>query len=280
MNISATQSGIKIENVRDFNPLHTFTCGQCFRWEQEEDSSFTGVAHGKVLNVKLENKTLYLNNTDISEFNSLWKNYFDFDRDYTKIKKTLSNDPFLKTATEFGSGIRILKQDFFETLVSFIISANNNIPRIQKIINIFSKMYGEKLSYNGKEYYAFPSPENLSGITKDDLAPLHAGYRADYLADTINKFYSLSFDKINSMPLDEAKKVLCSLKGVGPKVCDCILLFAFAKFEVFPTDVWVKRVMNELYGCEENLVTRFGMDKFGHFSGLAQQYLFYWRRGA
>jgi len=269
-----------VSSVLHFNPAHTFLCGQCFRWEQEADQSFTGIAGGQVVNISHKDSTLTILNAAADDYEHFWKNYLDLERDYGEIKENLARDSIMKKAIRFGWGIRILRQDFFECLISFIVSANNNIPRIQGILNRFSEMYGDKLEFEGKTYYAFPRPEQLIGITEGDLAPLRAGYRARYLAETINSFCrgEISEEYIASLPPKEARRELCKICGVGPKVADCILLFSMGMFGVFPVDVWVRRVMSELYGCDENEAAAAGEGMFGPLSGIAQQYLFYWRR--
>ena len=275
-----SSNSVEIISADYFDPEQIFTCGQCFRWYEQPNGSFTGVAHGKVLNVEKRGKNIVFNNCNEQDYLKIWKNYFDLERDYGKIKKGLSADPILKDAVLYGSGIRILRQDFFEALISFIISANNNIPRIQGIINRFSALFGEKLEYNGDVFYAFPKPEALDGIKESDLAPLKSGYRAKYIVSAIKSYLRGEIDQkaISEMSAADAQKALCKISGVGPKVADCILLFSFGKFDVFPTDVWVKRVMGELYGCDEKDARETGYRIFGDNAGIAQQYLFYWRR--
>lgn len=266
---------IIFENITHFNPRHTFLCGQCFRWEEESDGSFTGIAGENAANISMDGNSLVICGGGTPEF---WENYLDLKRDYGKIQETLSKDTIMKTAIESGWGIRILKQDIFECLISFIISANNNIPRIKKIINKLSEMYGDKKKELGKTFYAFPKENQLFNIKAEDLAPLSAGYRAPYIAEAVKQFAGIDKEKIKTSPLVEARAELCKIKGVGPKVADCILLFSAGRFGVFPTDVWVKRVMRELYGFSENETARRGEEKYGELAGIAQQYLFYWRR--
>ena len=266
--------------IKSFDPEAIFTCGQCFRWHMESDGSFTGVANGRVLNVKRCGEEVTFNGCSGADFEKTWRKYFDLDRDYEKIKYDLSQNAALKSAVEYGGGIRILRQEFFETLLSFIISANNNIPRIQGIIEKMSRLWGEKICFCGKEYYTFPKPAALSGICAGDLAPLRAGYRASYIEKTVKSYADgeVVFEELCRMPTDKARRSLMSLCGVGPKVADCILLFSLGRFDVFPTDVWVKRVMRELFGCEEKNACAAGQKMFGENAGIAQQYLFYERR--
>ena len=276
----ALPDAVEIVSTDHFEPKQIFTCGQCFRWYEQPDASFTGVAHGRVINVRKHSGSIILGNCSEDDFLNIWTDYFDLKRDYNTIQKRLSTDKVLKQAVLYGGGIRILRQEFFEALISFIISANNNIPRIQGIIERFSALYGTRITYNGKDYYTFPAPEALRGITEKELAPLRSGYRAKYIADTVRAYLSGEIDTeaIASMSAGEAQKALCRISGVGPKVADCILLFSFGMFQTFPTDVWVKRVMGELYGCEEKDARKTGCSLFGENAGIAQQYLFYWRR--
>ena len=184
------------------------------------------------------------------------------------------NDDYLKTATEYGSGIRILNQNLWECIISFIISANNNIPRIQGIIERLCERYGDKLSYNNSTYYTFPCAEKITG----DLSFLRAGYRDSYIKDACRLAISNELDLkgILNMETADAQKCLMSVKGIGPKVADCILLFGLGKREVFPVDVWVKRSVETLYGEENGKTPRqFAKDNFGDLAGYAQQYLFY-----
>ena len=273
-------SCIKLSSVKHFEPKQIFECGQCFRWSLCEDGSFTGIAFGKVLNVSKNDNSIILKNCTEKDFLSVWKNYFDLDRDYGKIANSLSYDDALKTAVSYGSGIRILRQDFFEALISFIISANNNIPRIQGIIDRLCRMYGDSIPYNGELFYSFPSAEALKDATEYDLAPLKSGYRAKYIVNAVKSYLSgeIDIEKIKNSAPHEARRELCKISGVGPKVADCILLFSFGRFDAFPTDVWVKRVMKELYGCDEKDAAPTGFRLFGENAGIAQQYLFYWRR--
>lgn len=279
---------IILKNIKDFEPKHIFECGQAFRWSVEEDNSYTTVAYGKVINVKKENNDIILSNTNIDDFNNIWYHYFDLGKDYGEIKKELSKDPILKEATNFGEGIRILNQDPFEMVISFIISANNQIPRIKKSIELISKEYGEEKTGGSfgclSTYYSFPTPEQLSKAKPEDLREIcKVGFRDIRIVETSKIIANgeLELDKIFKMSRDEGKELLMTLPGVGPKVSDCILLFAFDKDEAFPVDVWVKRVMEHFYLKEETnvkLIGAHGARIFGSLAGFAQQYLFYYAR--
>ena len=281
--ITYKDNAVIVNDIYDFDPTHTFMCGQCFRWDMEEDGSYTGVAFSKVVNISCKETSVTIKNITPDEFNSQWKDYLDLDTDYNIIKKSLAEDKNVKSAMDFGWGIKILNQEIFECLLSFIISTQNAIPRIKKIVAKLSEMYGSKLEFNGKTYYSFPTISQLSNICEADLSPLKAGYRAAYIVDAVNKIKNgeVRLDMLKSMSYHEAKKELMKIKGVGPKVADCVLLFSCAKKEAFPIDVWVKRTMQTLYlggDAKEKDIAFFAAEKFGKYAGVAQQYLFYYAR--
>ena len=279
-----------LENVKSFEPKHIFECGQCFRWDEEPDGSYTGIVNNNVINVKKVDNTVYFTSLGADNLKELVDYYFDLGRDYEKIKETLSKiDEYLENSIKYGSGIRILNQDLWETIISFIISANNNIPRIKGIINRISMKYGNKIEWNGKEYYTFPTVENLAKATVEDLRNLGLGFRDVRVYDTTHKILNKEVDLEKLHQETDTQKVrdtLLTLSGVGPKVADCILLFSTLKrFDVFPIDVWVRRVMNELYIKNEDEtkvnkreIEKLAKEKYGDLEGLAQQYLFYWKR--
>ncbi len=281
-----------IKNIKSFEPKDIFECGQCFRWNKEDDESYTGVVENNVLNVKKENDSIIIKGMCSEDIEALCDKYFDLDTDYEEIKKTLSEiDDNLKTSIKYGEGIRILNQDAWEALISFIISANNNIPRIKGIIERISKKYGREIDWNGKKYYTFPTPKELSDATVKDLRELGLGFRDVRVFETTRMVNSKIIDVYELEKMQDVNKLreeLLKFSGVGPKVADCIMLFSMKKFEVFPIDVWVKRVMTELYfDTDKGLINvnpnnkkilEYAEEKFGRLAGLAQQYLFYWRR--
>ena len=280
-----------LENVKSFEPKHIFECGQCFRWDEEPDGSYTGIVKDNVINVKKVDNTVYFTSLGADNLKNLVDDYFDLGRDYEKIKETLSEiDEYLENSIRYGNGIRILNQDLWETIISFIISANNNIPRIKGIINRISQKYGNKIEWNGKEYYTFPTVENLAKATVEDLRNLGLGFRDVRVYETTHKILNKEVDleKLHQEPdTQKVRDTLLTLSGVGPKVADCILLFSTLKrFDVFPIDVWVRRVMNELYIKNEDAtkvnkreIEKLAKEKYGDLAGLAQQHLFYWKRG-
>ena len=278
-----------IENQESFKLKDIFECGQCFRWNENEDGSYTGVINNGVLNVEKQGEKIIFTGMLDGDIKEVVRFYFDLDRNYEEIKMQLSNiDKYLKTSVEYGKGIRILNQDLWETIISFIISANNNIPRIKGIIERISKKYGTEIEWNGKKYYIFPTPKQLGKATVEDLRSLGTGFRDIRIYETTQKVLSGEFNLKEVQKKDTlfAREELLTLSGVGPKVADCILLFSTLKrFDVFPIDVWVRRVMNELYIKNENEtkvskkdIMKIANEKFGNLEGLAQQYLFYWKR--
>ena len=282
---------IEVKNIDSFNLKHIFECGQCFRWNKNEDGSYTGIVGKNVINIKIENNTIIVKSYGEDDLQQLFDFYFDINRDYNEIKNTLKKiDNYMVESIKYGEGIRILNQDLWEMIISYIISANNNIPRIKGIIEKMCKKYGEKIVWNNNEYYTFPTVESLSKASVEDLRKLGLGFRDIRIYETTkmikeNKINLKELGKINNT--EEIREKLLQLSGVGPKVADCILLFSTLKrLDVFPIDVWVRRVMNELYIKKEDEkkvskteIMKLANEKFGDICGIAQQYLFYWKRG-
>ena len=281
---------LELEINDSFELKDIFECGQCFRWNMQDDGSYIGIFNGNVLNVKKQEDKVIFNGVCNGDIKDIVRNYFDLDRDYKEIKKTLSEiDEYLKTSVEYGQGIRILNQDLWETIISFIISANNNIPRIKGIVERLAKNYGSEIIWKGQKFYTFPTPEQLKDVTVEGFRKLGLGFRDVRIYETTHMILDGKVDLNylqNEKDTNKVRDSLLSLSGVGPKVADCILLFSTLKrFEVFPIDVWVRRVMNELYikNEDENKVNKRAImqiaeNKFGSLAGLAQQYLFYWKR--
>lgn len=278
-----------LKNIDSFKLEDIFECGQCFRWDKQEDGSYIGVIKNGVLKVSKQGKSVAFEGVLEGDINSIVYDYFDLETNYNDFKDRLSKiDDNMKRSIEFGNGIRILNQDLWEMVISFIISANNNIPRIKGIINRISEKVGQKVTWNGKDYFLFPSPEELSKLSVADLRALGTGFRDKRIYNTtqmiINKEFNLdTLIKIKST--EEIRNELLKLDGVGEKVADCILLFALHRFDTFPVDVWVRRVMNVLYIHNEDEVKvnkkqirEVAYSLFGEIEGIAQQYLFYWAR--
>ena len=266
MNYKFENNSIIISQLNDFDLAETLDCGQAFRWKENEDKSFTGIVENKICNIKKENDLYILDNCSEEDFLNLWIDYFDLNRDYGEIKKILSEDKIMAKACEFSPGIRILHQKPWETLCSFIISQNNNIKRIKGIIDRLCENFGEDL---GQGFYSFPTAEKLAELTPEDLSDLRAGFRARYIIDAAKKVSSKEVDleKIENMSLDDARKELMKIVGVGIKVADCSLLFGFGRIDAFPKDVWIKRAMEYLFPD--------GLPKCAEpYGGIAQQYIF------
>lgn len=282
--ITEGNNQVIIKNIKNFEPKHIFECGQCFRWDEESDGSYTSVAYGKILNVRKDGEDIVFSNTNLNDFNDIWEDYFDLRTDYGEIKEALSSDSILKEAMEFGYGIRILNQDVWEILISFIMSARNSIPMIKKSINMLSERYGEYIGeYNGKKYYSFPKANVLDKLSLEEVQECKTSFRAKYIvsAATIVSNREIDINRIKNLSTEDARKELMRFSGVGPKVSDCIMLFSMNKPDAFPIDVWVKRVMEHFYLKKDtslDKIQKYAQDKFGNYAGYAQQYLFYYAR--
>lgn len=297
------ENSVVLKNVKNFNIEGILECGQCFRFEKIENLKYKIVAYGKVLYITQTEDSVEFTPCNKEDFENIWYDYFDLDTDYNNIIEEISkNDPIMKSATEYADGIRLLNQEPYECLLSFIISQNNNIPRIKKIIKAMAETYGKSLgSYinavnqgwggmaetYGKslgDEYAFPRLEEIENATVEDLMELRMGFRAKYIFDCISKLKNGEVDlsKANTLNTDDLRKELISIKGVGQKVADCVLLFSLKRRETFPTDVWIKRVMEHLYFNDEEKdikeIHAYAQEKWGKYCGYAQQYLFYYAR--
>lgn len=261
-----------VKNVTSLDLGETLDCGQSFRWRDNGDGSFTGVAYEKLVTVSIRDKDLHIKNTTEQDFEKIWRNYFDLDLDYDSIRSSIGEiHPVLKEASAYAPGIRILQQEPWEALCTFIISQNNNIKRIKGIVDRLCTTFGNKIG--DTDFYTFPKPETLAKLTPDDLAPLRAGFRNKYIIDASRKVATgeVDLEKCKNVPYDDARAELCKIKGVGNKVADCTLLFGMHRIEAFPIDVWMRRAMERLF---PNMT---GED-FGEYAGIAQQYIFHYAR--
>lgn len=276
---------IVLKDARDFDLKHIFECGQCFRWIKEDEQTYTGVAFGKIVKVKQSQQDIIFYNTNIDEFNEIWSEYFDLNRDYGEIKESLAKiDDDLKNAILFGDGIRILNQDVFEMIITFIISANNRIPMIMRAVEGLSRRYGEHIgTFEGKDYYSFPTVERLAKAEVEDLRVSGVGFRDKYISQAaryIDENRDL-LESLKAMDYKDAIKELQKLPGVGPKVADCISLFSLKKSMAFPVDTWVKKVMEYFYLPTDStfkIIKEYADNTYGDYAGFAQQYLFYYAR--
>lgn len=257
-----------IEDVENFDVAATLDCGQAFRWEAD-GNLWHGVAFDRRLKLEKIDNTVILYDTSEQDYNEIWHNYFDLDRNYGEIIDRLKTDERFVEPCNYGGGIRLLNQSPWETLCSFIISQNNNIPRIKGIIDRLCRNFGEKQG----DFYTFPTPYALAEKSVEDLAVLRSGFRAKYILDAAKKVSSgeVDLEAIKKLSCDEAREVLMKICGVGPKVADCTLLFGLGFTEAFPKDVWIKRVMEHNFGgnLPECAVP---------YAGIAQQYLFFYAR--
>ena len=277
---------IIIRQPDSFRLSETLECGQCFRFEKLADEQYVIVAFGKAVKAEEADGNIIITGLERDEFELKWKHYFDLDRDYSLLKAGLcENDEIMREAVKFAPGIRILNQDFFECLISFIISQNNRIPMIKKVISNISEKYGNPIGeINGVTYYSFPTPEALGKADIESLMALKTGFRAKYIMDAVEKIINgdISRQKLDKMSLEEARNTLMTIKGVGPKVADCVLLFSLERSEVFPKDVWIKRVMEYFYFNGEDTKKEEIQKKadalYGNMQGFAQQYLFNYAR--
>lgn len=262
-----------LSGVCFFNLEQTLDCGQAFRWRESGEGEFSGIAHGRRLNLVFSNDKLFLKDVFLEEFEKTWEGYFDFTRDYAELRKHFTNSPNSETlckALDFSPGLRLLRQDIWEVLVSFILSQNSNIPRIKKTVELLCENFGQKLPCGG---YSFPTPKTVAALNEKDLAPIKSGYRAAYIIDAARRTASGIFNPpaLEKLPSDEVKHFLLQIHGVGPKVAECVLLYGFGRIERYPVDVWIKRAMSAFYP------TGFP-DEIKKHSGIAQQFLFHYTR--
>ncbi len=270
LKFSIKNNNLHIGGINQFSLPKTLDCGQAFRWKEKENGIWCGVAKDKYLELEIMNDTLILYNTTLLDYKNFWENYFDLKTDYMQIVNEISPNPILKEAAEIGNGIRILRQDSWEALCSFIFSQNNNIERIKGIIERLCENFGENL---GNGFYSFPTAQKIASLTVEDLEVLRSGFRAKYAIDAAKKVVSgeINLEKIAKLPIDEARSELVKIYGVGEKVADCTLLFGMYRVDAFPRDVWIKRAMEKLFpnGLPEAAIKH---------AGIVQQYLFYYAR--
>lgn len=273
-----------INTPEDFNLKETLECGQCFHFNSIDENEYVLTAYDNMLHIRQDEKQLIFYNTDEEQYQKLWKRYFDLERDYGSIKRELlKKDDKLEEAITAMSGVRILNQEFFETLISFIISQNKQIPHIKKIVADISERYGTyKGEVKGIPMYAFPEVSQLRRAGLEDLKELKTGFRAPYIYDAVSRVYegSISYDELVKLDSAAGIEKMCEIKGVGNKVASCVSLFALGKRDSFPIDVWIKRIMEYLYFDGEEVskdnIARLAKERFGELGGYAQQYLFYY----
>ena len=272
MQITEHETYIEIRSDSRFSARQTFTCGQCFRWQEQADGSWRGVVRGRAARVWDDGGALCITGTR-AQFDALWRGYFDCDTDYASICQSFAVDEFTAAAAEFGAGIRILNQEPWEALCTFLISQCNNIPSIAAIVQRLCTGWGQPISFEGQTLHAFPTPDALADLSPDDLAPLRAGYRAPYLIAAAQAIGSgaLSFDTLRGLPTEDARRYIMQLRGVGRKVADCFLLFGLHRLDAFPVDTWMKKAAASYSGDMKQFID-------SPFAGVYQQYFFYYVR--
>lgn len=261
---------IRLCGAKELDIEKTFECGQCFRWNSDENGVYYGIAADYPAIVEVEGNEVYIT-SDAPE--TLWREYFDLETDYNAISEGFTGE-YLSACRDFGLGIRILRQEAWEALCSFIISQCNNITRIKGIVERLCALYGEKCEFCGREYYTFPSAEKIAALTVDDLAPIRSGYRAEYIIAAAKAVTSgeLDLEALKECDYRTAIKELRTVRGIGEKVANCVVLFGLGHMEAFPIDVWMKRAL------KENFPEDFEPESLGAYAGLAQQYIFYYAR--
>lgn len=265
------QDGIVQVRLEDsLNLDHIFRCGQCFRWQPSEKGGYLGAAYGKAVRVWQQGDVLCLRCSG-EDFDQVWRRYFDLDRRYDRLIQRFCLNGFMEKAAAHGRGLRILRQQPWEALISFLMSQCNHIPRISGILQTLCRLWGQPLELEGERLYAFPGPEALAALSLEDLAPLRAGYRAKYILSAAQAVCQgrLDFAVLAETETARARQALMALPGVGPKVADCVLLYGLGKLDAFPVDAWMKKAA-PFYGAAP--------EEFGPLAGIAQQYIFYYAR--
>lgn len=285
MQIIQKENNIILKDTTDFHVGQTLECGQCFHLKKLGDNEYGLSAFGKLLHIEQTKDSVILYNTTEEEYRRIWEAYFDLKRDYSEIKRMLlSVDKKLGDAIGSMWGVRILKQDFFETLISFIISQNKQIPHIKQIVADISKAHGTVLGeIKGEVFYSFPDCHTLKAVGEEELRRLKTGFRAPYICDAAKKVCDggITEEALRPLKAREVMNRLMEIKGVGEKVASCVMLFGLGMREEFPVDVWIKRIMEELYFHKETSreeIRAKAMELYGSYGGYAQQYLFYYGR--
>ncbi len=286
MKVYAKDNNIIIEEVQDFVLSQILECGQCFHFDKTDNEEYDILAFDRVLHIKQVDNSLILYATNLEDYENIWRVYFDMENDYGNIKNQIAEaDSLLLPAINDKQGIRLLNQDFFETLISFIISQNKQIPQIKQCIKNISHKFGKEIiGYNGGTFYSFPDVETLNSVSEEELRECKVGFRAPYIKSACKAVYDgiVTKEKLDRLSIEDARELLMTIKGVGEKVANCVLLFGLGRREAFPVDVWMKRIMEQMYfGGKDTKkcdIETFANHKFGAFSGYAQQYLFDYAR--
>lgn len=288
MKVSCENNIVTVDGVNDFTLSQILECGQCFHFDKLDEEVYEVVAFGRAVKMEQTDKVLRIYGSSMEDYEGIWKLYLDMDNDYGLIKQSvIKADGALKTAVDEKSGIRILNQDFFETLISFIVSQNKSIPQIKQCVKNISHRFGDEvIGYNGEAFYVFPDVQRLHDATEEELRECKVGFRAPYIKNATEAVYSgaVTKEKLDELDIAQARELLMTIKGVGEKVANCVLLFGLGRREAFPVDVWMKRIMEQMYfdgkDTKKQDIEAFAVNKFGDLGGYAQQYLFDYARTA
>lgn len=286
MNVSCENNIVTVDGVNDFTLSQILECGQCFHFDKLDEEVYEVVAFGRAVKMEQTDKVLRIYGSSMEDYEGIWKLYLDMDNDYGLIKQSvIKADGALKTAVDEKSGIHILNQDFFETLISFIVSQNKSIPQIKQCVKNISHRFGDEvIGYNGEAFYVFPDVQRLHDATEEELRECKVGFRAPYIKNATEAVYSgaVTKEKLDELDIAQARELLMTIKGVGEKVANCVLLFGLGRREAFPVDVWMKRIMEQMYfdgkDTKKQDIEAFAVNKFGDLGGYAQQYLFDYAR--
>ena len=281
MKVSCENNIVTVDGVNDFTLSQILECGQCFHFDKLDEEVYEVVAFGRAVKMEQTDKVLRIYGSSMEDYEGIWKLYLDMDNDYGLIKQSvIKADGALKTAVDEKSGIRILNQDFFETLISFIVSQNKSIPQIKQCVKNISHRFGDEvIGYNGEAFYVFPDVQRLHDATEEELRECKVGFRAPYIKNATEAVYSgaVTKEKLDELDIAQARELLMTIKGVGEKVANCVLLFGLGRREAFPVDVWMKRIMEQMYfdgkDTKKQDIEAFAVNKFGDLGGYAQQYL-------
>lgn len=286
MKVSCENNIVTVDGVNDFILSQILECGQCFHFDKLDEEVYEVVAFGRAVKMEQTDKVLRIYGSSMEDYEGIWKLYLDMDNDYGLIKQSvIKADGALKTAVDEKSGIHILNQDFFETLISFIVSQNKSIPQIKQCVKNISHRFGDEvIGYNGEAFYVFPDVQRLHDATEEELRECKVGFRAPYIKNATEAVYSgaVTKEKLDELDIAQARELLMTIKGVGEKVANCVLLFGLGRREAFPVDVWMKRIMEQMYfdgkDTKKQDIEAFAVNKFGDLGGYAQQYLFDYAR--
>lgn len=286
MKVSCENNIVTVDGVNDFTLSQILECGQCFHFDKLDEEVYEVVAFGRAVKMEQTDKVLRIYGSSMEDYEGIWKLYLDMDNDYGLIKQSvIKADGALKTAVDEKSGIHILNQDFFETLISFIVSQNKSIPQIKQCVKNISHRFGDEvIGYNGEAFYVFPDVQRLHDATEEELRECKVGFRAPYIKNAMEAVYSgaVTKEKLDELDIAQARELLMTIKGVGEKVANCVLLFGLGRREAFPVDVWMKRIMEQMYfdgkDTKKQDIEAFAVNKFGDLGGYAQQYLFDYAR--